>query len=117
MPPDALTYKLRDPQWCLRQAEKIGPACLQLINQLFAHRVLDHLRAAQGVIRLAERYGNQRLEAACARALLLDSPRYRTVKTILENGQEQVAELHDAPLPDIYSGNSRFQRNTTDMIQ
>ncbi len=117
MPPDALAYKLRDPQWCLSQAETIGPACLQLINQLFAHRVLDHLRAAQGVIRLAERYGNQRLEAACARALLFDSPRYRTVKPILENGQEQVAELHNTPLPAIYSGNSRFQRNTTDLIQ
>lgn len=117
MPPDALAYKLRDPQWCLRQAEMIGSACLQLINQLFAHRVLDHLRAAQGVIRLAERYGNQRLEAACARALLFDSPRYRTVKTILENGQEQAAGLHDAPLPAIYSGKSRFQRNTNDLIQ
>ncbi len=117
MPPDALAYKLRDPQWCLAQAETIGPACLQLIRQLFSHRVLDHLRAAQGVVRLADRYGNQRLEAACGRALLFDSPRYRTVKTILEKNQEQVENAPDSSLPGIYTGNSRFQRNTADLIQ
>jgi transposase len=117
MPPDALAYKLRDPQWCLAQAEKIGSACLQLIKELFSNRVLDHLRAAQGVVRLAERYGNQRLDAACARALLFDAPRYRTVKTILENNQEQAVETANTPLPDIYCGNSRFQRNTADLLQ
>ena len=91
--------------------------CLQLIKELFSNRVLDHLRAAQGVVRLAERYGNQRLDAACARALLFDAPRYRTVKTILENNQEQAVEAANAPLPDIYTGNSRFQRNPTDLLQ
>jgi hypothetical protein len=41
----------------LSQAETIGPACLQLINQLFAHRVLDYLRAAQGVMLSAAAQG------------------------------------------------------------
>jgi len=117
MPPEALAYKLRDPQWCLKQAEEIGPACLQLIRQLFAHRVLDNLRAAQGVVRLGDRYGKQRLEAACARALAFESPRYRTVKTILEKGQDQVTADNATSLPDIYTGSSRFQRDTTTLVQ
>jgi len=117
MPPEALAYKLRDPQWCLKQAQEIGPACLQLIQQLFAHRVLDNLRAAQGVIRLGDRYGKQRLEAACARALAFDAPRYRTVKTILENGRDQATPDNATSLPDIYTGNSRFQRDTTTLVQ
>ena len=113
LPPEALAYKLRDPQWCLKQAAEIGVACLQLIQRLFAHRVLDNLRAAQGVIRLGDRYGKERLEAACARALAFDAPRYRTVKIILEKGQEQQAPDNAAALPDIYTGNARFQRTTT----
>jgi len=27
MPPEALAYKMQDPQWCLKQAEQIGPNC------------------------------------------------------------------------------------------
>ena len=41
LPPEAIAYKLRDPQWCLRQSEDIGAACHALIERLFAHRVLD----------------------------------------------------------------------------
>src|SRR6185436_9822166 len=67
LPPEALAYKLADPQWCLKQATTIGPHCLMLIERLFAHRVLDNLRAAQGVVRMAKRFGNSRLEAACQR--------------------------------------------------
>ena len=60
---------------------------------LFADRVLDNLRAAQGVIALSKKYGTVRLESACRRALFFDNPRYRTVKSILEQGLDQ------SPLP------------------
>jgi hypothetical protein len=116
MPPDALAYKLRDPQWCLKQAEEIGPSCLALVRRLFAHRVLDNLRAAQGVIRLANRFGKTRLEAACNRANAFDSPRYRTVKIILENGQDQIEPQNPPLLPDIYTGGSRFQRDRASLL-
>ena len=69
LPPEAIVYKRRDPQWCLRQSEDIGAACHVLNERLFAHRVLDNLRAAQSVIGLARRFGTQRLEAPCRRAL------------------------------------------------
>ena len=58
------------------------PACLGLIERLFADRVLENLRAAQGVVRLKKKYGAARLEAACRRALHFDNPRYRTVKIV-----------------------------------
>ena len=44
-------YKLQDTQWCLQQAKAIGPACQALIEHLFADRIMENLRAAQGVIR------------------------------------------------------------------
>ena len=69
LPPEAIVYKRRDPQWCLRQSEDIGAACHVLNERLFAHRVLDNLRAAESVIGLARRFGTQRLETPCQRAL------------------------------------------------
>jgi hypothetical protein len=53
-PPEAIACKMRDPQWCLRQAGEIGAHCLQLIEHLFRDRVLDNLRAAQGIIGLGK---------------------------------------------------------------
>ncbi len=55
---------------------------------------MDRLRSAQGILRLGERFGNARLEAACRRALAFGEIRYQTVKGILRKG------LDIEPLPD-----------------
>ncbi len=74
LPPETVAYKMRDPQWCIKQAQGIGPRCLALIEALFADRVLDNLRSAQGVISLVKKFGRSRLEAACRRALHFGDP-------------------------------------------
>ena len=111
LPPDALAWSMADPQHCLRESERIGPQCHALIQRLFADRVLDHLRAAQGVIRLEKQHGTKRLEAACERALTFDDPRYRTVKTILAKGLDQTS-VNDSfdSLADTYTRGGRFSR-------
>ena len=116
-PPEAIAYKTRTPQWCLKQAEKVGPDCLRLIKRLFANRVMDNLRGAQGVIALDKRYGAARLEKACKRALFFDNPRYGTVKSILAQGLDQ--EPLEPPgnvvaLPAVYRHEGRFLRPATD---
>jgi transposase len=47
-------------------------------------------RACLGLIRLGRRYGDDRLEAACARAERLRSYSYRTVKNILASAQDRL---------------------------
>jgi transposase len=117
LPPDAVAYLMQDPQWCRKQAQQVGPCCLQLVEHLFAHRVLDNLRAAQGVVGLRKRFSAQRLEAACARALHFDDPKYRTVKTILEKGLDQQPEPEPPPpLAEPYTGKGRFSRNTRQLL-
>lgn len=114
MPPEALAYKMQDPQWCLKQAEKVGPGCHRLIRRLFSHKVLDNLRAAQGVISLGNKYGPVRLEAACIRALHYDNVKYRTVKSILNQGLDQAPlpeHTNVIPLASPYTGKARFLRN------
>jgi len=118
MPPEALAYKLRDPQWCLQAAERIGPHCRTLVERLFADRVLENLRAVQGVLRLKDKYGAARLEAACLRALAFDNPRYRAVKTILDKGLDQHPSDQQAfdDLADAYTGHGRFSRDTRKLL-
>jgi hypothetical protein len=109
---------MSDPQWCLRQAERIGVCCKALVDHLFADRVLDNLRGVKSLIGLRNKYGAARLEAACARALSFAAPRYRTVKTILENGLDQVADVaaFDA-LSDTYARGGRFCRDPKSLFR
>jgi hypothetical protein len=117
MPPDAQAYFMRDPQWCLAQAKAQGASCLAVIESLFANRVLDHLRAAQGLLRLGDSFGPVRLEAACARALRFGSPSYRTVKKILKEGLDHQADWIPSPeLEAPYLGAGRFSREPSDLL-
>jgi hypothetical protein len=109
---------MQDPQWCLKQATEVGPGCKALIEQLFSDRVLDNLRAAQGIVGFAKKYGNKRLEAACQRALFFDNPKYRAVKVILQKGLDQ--EPCDLSafdrLGEAYTGKGRFNRNINTLL-
>jgi transposase len=87
-PPEKITFHLRTPTWCAAQAEQVGPACVELVGGLLAENALYRLRAAQGVLGLADRHDPTRLEAACAKALAAGDPSYRTVKGILAAGTE-----------------------------
>lgn len=116
-PPEARAYLMADPQWCLEKAEKIGTCCRELVEALFEHKVLDKLRAAQGVIRLVGKFGNNRLEAACARALAHGTPTYGSVKKILEKGLDQQPLSSPLALSDVYSGQARFIRPTQLRLQ
>ena len=88
-PPEKIAFHMRTPAWCRRQAAAVGPACEQVIAELLADNALYRLRAAQGVIGLADRHDPSRLEAACAKAITAGDPSYRTVKGILAAGTDR----------------------------
>jgi transposase len=98
-PPDKIAFFQRTPVWCRRQALILGPNVADVITELLAVNVLHRLRAAQGIIRLADKHTPARLDAACRRALQVGDPTYRTIKGILTAGTE-----HDGlPQPDTAS--------------
>lgn len=109
-PPEAAAYLMQDPQHCLQEAGAVGPYCHRFVQELFSHRVLDNLRAAQGTLGLGRRYGNTRLENACQRALFFGDLRYQALKSILSKGldQQPLSET-DRPLSASYSS-GRFVR-------
>lgn len=84
------------PSRLVRWAEKTGPAAAALVQHVLDSRPHpEHgYRACLGILRLDGRYGPERLEAACARALRIGGTTYRSVKSILEHGldREPLAE-------------------------
>jgi hypothetical protein len=87
-PPEKVAFFMRTPQWCLNRASDLGPSVVAVIEALFEVNAMHRLRSAQGVVRLADKYDPKRLDAACARAVAVGDPSYRTVKGILAAGTE-----------------------------
>jgi transposase len=87
-PPEKIAFAMRTPTWCRTQAADIGPSAQAVIGGLLEINALFRLRAAQGVIGLAAKHGPGRLEAACARAIAVGDPSYRTIRGILAAGTE-----------------------------
>lgn len=83
------------PQRITEWAGKTGPSTAALAEAILDSRAHPQqgYRAVLGIIRLASSYGDDRTEAACARALALRSYSYRSVKSILSTG------LDRQPLP------------------
>jgi hypothetical protein len=115
LPPAAQQFFAHDRAWCLQQAREVGAACAELIERLLADHILERLRAAQGVLRLRDRFGAVRVEAACARALFHASPYYRTVKTILVSGFDQ-QPLAGADGAHAHAPGARFARTAQSLF-
>jgi transposase len=87
-PPEKNAFHMRTPTWCRQVAEQVGPACTDVVATLLEVNALFRLRAAQGVLGLRDKHTPARLEAACAKAIAVGDPSYRTIKGILIAGTE-----------------------------
>ena len=96
MPEGHRAYAEWTPDRVVRWVGRAGEATAEVAQRIIASRPHPEqgFRACMGVKRLGETYGIDRLEAACQRALAIQSPSYKSVKSILENG------LDRKPLPD-----------------
>lgn len=81
------------PQRLIAWAQKTGAATARLIETILATRAHPQqgFRSCLGVMRLGQRYGDERLEAACERALKLGALSYRSLESILRQGIERQA--------------------------
>jgi transposase len=105
MPRSHREYAEWTPQRLIRWAHKVGPYSAQLVEQILAARAHPSrgYRSCLGILRLGKSYGDQRLEAACRRALVIGGLSYKSVESILKRKLDQqplpVAESSTESLP------------------
>ena len=85
------------PTRIIEWAAKVGPFAARLVENILTGKPHPEMgyRSALGVIRLERKYGAERLEAACTRAVRLKLYRFQSVKSMLQSG------LDRQPLPEL----------------
>ena len=98
MPAAHRAHKDWTPQRLVHWGQTIGEHTGRFVATLLErHRHPEHgYRGCLGLLSLAKRYGPERLEAACAKAIELDAVYYRHVRDILARGSDRV-ETSGAP--------------------
>jgi transposase len=83
------------PSRFLHWAAEVGPMTQALVQAILEERPHPEMgyRSCLGILKLARKYGAERLEKACTRAVRVRARSYRHVATMLEKG------LESAPLP------------------
>lgn len=97
-PEKAKAFLFAHPAWCRKKAEEMGSDVATMVNQILEPHCLRNLRKAQAVIRLGEKYGPGKLDAACRHLLAFGSTYLKSLKRLLENGIPQGQEQRLAPV-------------------
>lgn len=93
----------------LRWISKTGPLTRQVAESILASRLHPEqgFRSCLGLIRLAERVGNERMENACRRALRVGATRYKSIESILDKGLDRLEEASEETKQQIEHPNIR----------
>ncbi len=96
MPKAHRHYAEWTPQRLIRWAAKTGQATARVVETILTSRAYPQqgFRACLGIMRLGGRFGDERLEAACRRAIALGACSYKSIESILKH------DLDRRPLPD-----------------
>jgi len=91
------------PERLSNWAAKTGPAAQKLILNILTSRKHPQqaYRSCLGILRLGKAHGNNRLEAACRRALILGSHSYKSIESILKHrlDEKPLAKQSELLLP------------------
>ena len=95
------------PSRMVNWARSIGPHTAQLFETILQEKPHPEMgyRSCLGIIRLAQQYSPQRMEAAAERAIQARACRYQSVKSILKNSLDVV------PLSSPSSGSSSLKHD------
>jgi len=93
MPPRFAKMLEWTPERLMNWAEKTGPATRELVAGIMERKLHPQqgFRACLGVLRLSSKYGCDRVEAACRRAVTHRAFSYASIKSILEKSLDKIA--------------------------
>ncbi len=97
------------PSRIIKWANTIGKHVAELVQLIMESRCYPEqgYRSCLGIIRLAKRYNDHRLEDACRRALVIGGHSYKSVRSILEKGLDQQPIPTPSESKDIVHDNIR----------
>ena len=122
LPEAYLAWKMRSPQWCITQAQEVGPHCHALVRNMMGDKVLNRLRSVQGLLGLRRRYSAEQIELACERCGIIDIISSKALAQVIEQMQReaQAGLLPDSDADDTstpaYKGQGRFARDTRELM-
>jgi transposase len=88
------------PSRIIAWASKTGPRTGELVQRILESKPHPEqgYRSCLGLLRLGQTYSPARLEAACNRALRIGGVSYRSVKSILQSGLDQMPLVEQVTL-------------------
>lgn len=92
MPQDHQRYLEWNGDRFRKWAERIGINTYSVVNAILTSKPVEQqaYRSCMGLLKLAEKYSDSRLEAACKKALSFTaSPSYKSISNILATGADQ----------------------------
>jgi hypothetical protein len=91
-------YLRKTPERCIAEAEKIGEATKEVVSHILQRPSKQKMRKVQAIIRLKEKYGQERLEKACFKSFVYENCEYKAIKSMLEKGIESKVQEETAPV-------------------
>ena len=90
------------PSRVINWAKTIGVNCGHLVEKIIEKKMHPEqgFRSALGVIRLEKKYGKDRVESACTKALEVGALSYPFVSKLLKNKMDHAERLGDSPMPE-----------------
>jgi len=109
MPRAHLEFAEWTPERFISWAAKIGPETVRVIENVLSRRTFPEqgFRSCMGILSLGKRYSNERLEAACERALFIKGVNYKSIKSILESNLDKKPLLRNQETTPIDHENIR----------
>ena len=112
MPLNHQKYLAYNPDEFISWADDIGVATLKTINHfLYSEKEPEQgYKYCVGLMKAAEKYGNDRIEKACEKLLTVTAqPSLRSISTILKNGQDKLT----SDVKDIKQSNEKRSNGIT----
>jgi transposase len=83
-----------DAEYFLRKGKELGECSFEIMGRILESRTFTEqaYNACLGLLRLSDRYGKDRLENACKRAIVAPRVNYRLIENILANNLDKQTE-------------------------
>ena len=116
MPPSHQQYLEWNGDRFRQWAKRIGSSTYQTVDAILTSKLVEQqsYRSCMGLLKLADKYSVDRLEAACCKALTFTAtPSYKSIKNILDTGSDRTEPADKAAVTDSHTSSEKSSHALT----